>query len=126
MDAEAKEMKYSLMREGLKLVRPEMADEWLKFVDINCNDAYSAAIVKATISMMKKMKKGMPFDKAEEQVYGEELGLTGFMMGATANTLIRFAKQGDEYGRYWNKKYGIEDPDAKEIVNPAVLNIRKK
>ena len=125
-DAEAKKMKYTLMREGLTLVKPETAEEWLQFADNNSNDGYSVFVVKATISMMKKFEEGISFEEAEQQVYNEELGLSGFMAGATANALSHFAKQGDEYRKYWNKQYGIEDPEEKGTVNPAVLTIKKK
>lgn len=125
-DAEAKKMKYTLMREGLTLVKPETAEEWLQFADNNSNDGYSVFVVKATISMMKKIEEGISFEEAEQQVYDEELGLSGFMAGATANALSHFAKQGDEYRKYWNKQYGIEDPEEKGTVNPAVLTIKKK
>lgn len=76
--------------------------------------------------MMKKMEEGISFEEAEQQVYDEELGLSGFMAGATANALSHFSKQGEEYRKHWNKKYGIEDADEKGTVNPAVLSIRKK
>ena len=36
-----------------------------------------------------------------------------------------FAKQGEEYRRYWNKQYGIDDSEEKGTVNPAVLTIKK-
>ena len=125
-DADAKKMKYTLMREGLTLVKPETAEEWLQFADNNSNDGYSVFVVKATISMMKKMEEGISFEEAEQQVYNEELGLSGFMAGATANALSHFAKQGDEYRKHWNKKYGIEDPEEKGTVNPAILTIKRK
>lgn len=125
-DIEAKKAKYTLMKEGLTLVKPETAEEWLQFADNNSNDGYSVFVVKATISMMKKFEEGISFEEAEQQVYNEELGLSGFMAGATANALSHFAKQGDEYRKYWNKQYGIEDPEEKGTVNPAVLTIKKK
>ena len=89
---------------GLTLVKPETAEEWLQFADNNSNDGYSVFVVKATISMMKKFEEGISFEEAEQQVYNEELGLSGFMAGATANALSHFAKQGEEYRRYWNKQ----------------------
>lgn len=125
-DLEAKKMKYTLMREGLTLVKPETAEEWLQFADNNSNDGYSVFVVKATISMMKKFEEGISFEEAEQQVYNEELGLSGFMAGATANALSHFSKQGEEYRKHWNKQYGIEDPEEKGTVNPAVLTIKKK
>lgn len=48
------------------------------------------------------------------------------MAGATAYALSHFAKNGEEYRKYWNKKYGIEDSEVKGTVNPAVLIIKKK
>ena len=125
-DIEAKKAKYTLMKEGLTLVKPETAEEWLQFADNNSNDGYSVFVVKATISMMKKFEEGISFEDAEQQVYNEELGLSGFMAGATANALSHFAKQGEEYRKHWNKQYGIEDAEEKGTVNPAVLTIKKK
>lgn len=125
-DAEAKKAKYILMKEGLTLVKPETVEEWLQFVDKNSNDGYSVFVVKATISMMKKLEEGISFEEAEQQVYNKELGLSGFMAGATANALSHFAKQGEEYRKYWNKQYGVEDTEEKGTVNPAVLTIKKK
>lgn len=125
MTEAAKKDKYSLMREGLALVKPEVADEWLQFVDNNCNDGYSAQVVRAAISMMKKLNEGMSFEDAEQKVYNEELGLTGFLATSTASTLAHFAKQGEEYRNYWNKKFGVDD-NGKGTVNPTVLAFKKK
>ena len=63
---EAKKAKYTLMGEGLTLVKPETVEEWLQFVDDNSDDIYSLYVVKATISMMKKMKEGISFEEAEQ------------------------------------------------------------
>lgn len=121
---EAQKLKYTLMKEGLTLVKPETAEEWLQFADNNSNDGYSVFIVKAVISMMKKLDAGISFEDAEQQVYCGELGLSGFMAGATANALSHFAKQGEEYRKHWNKQYGVEE--SKGTANPAILKINKK
>ena len=125
-DLEAKKMKYTLMREGLTLVKPETAEEWMQFADNNTNDGYSVFVVKAVISMMKKFEEGISFEEAEKQVYNEELGLSGFMAGAAANALSHFAKNGDAYRVHWNKQYGVEEAEEKGTVNPAILSINKK
>ena len=124
-DLEAKKMKYQLMKEGLILVKPETAEDWLQFADNNSNDGYSVFVVKAVVSMMKKFEEGISFADAEHQVYGEELGLSGFMAGATANALSHFAKNGEEYRKYWNKQYGVSE-EEKGTVNPAILSLTPK
>lgn len=124
-DLDAKKMKYQLMKDGLTLVKPETAEEWLQFVDNNSNDGYSVFVVKAVISMMRKFEEEISFDDAEQQVYCEELGLSGYMAGATANALSHFAKQGEEYRKYWNKKYGVSE-EEKGTVNPAILSLTQK
>lgn len=124
-DEAAKKAKSGLMKEGLLLIKPELVDDWQEFVDNNCDDGYSAYVVKATVSMMKKFEEGIPFEEAEQQVYAEELGLSGFQAGCAASALSKFAKQGDEYRKYWNKQYGIEE-EEKGVVNPAVLYIKNK
>ena len=123
---EAKKQKYFLMKEGLTLIKPETIEDWLKFVDKNTNDSYSIYVVKATISMMKKFEDNIPFKEAENLVYGKEFGLSGFLAGSTANALSYFAKQGDEYRKYWNKKYGENNEKEKAVINPAILKIEKK
>lgn len=125
-DREARKAKYTLMKEGLSLVKPEMVEEWLQFVDNNSNDGYSVVVVKASISMMKKMEDGVSFEEAETQVYNEEFGLSGFLSGATANALSHFSKKGNEYRVYWNRKYGVEDLEEKGTINPAILTIKSK
>lgn len=75
--------------------------------------------------MMKKMEEGISFEEAEHQVYGEELELSSFMAGVTANALSHFAKHGEKYRKHWNEKYGVEDADEKGTANLAVLSIRK-
>lgn len=119
-------MKYTLMREGLTLINEETTEDWLQFADANTNDGYSVFVVKAVISMMKKFEEGISFEDAEKQVYNEELGLSGYMAGATANALSHFAKNGEAYRIYWNKQYGVEVDEVKGTVNPAVLTIKKK
>lgn len=125
-DKEAKKLKYTLMKDGLALVKPETAEEWLQFADNNTNDGYSVFVVKAVLSMMRKFEEGVSFEDAEKQVYDEELGLSGFMVGATANALSHFAKKGEEYRLHWNKQYGVENADEKGTVNPAILTLKKK
>lgn len=124
-DLEAQKNKYRLMKEGLLLVKPETAEDWLEFANNNCNDGYSVFIVKATISMMKKLEAGVSFEEAENQVYSEELGLSGYMASATASALSHFAKNGEEYRKHWNKKYGVDDTE-KGTVNPAILTLSPK
>ncbi len=118
---EAKKSKFTLMKEGITLVKPETVDEWLEYANNNCNDYYSVGVVKAVVSMMKKFEEGIPFDEAEKQVYFKELGLTGYMVGVAAEALSHFAKNGEEYRIYWNKANGIDDPEEKGVVNPAIL-----
>ncbi len=125
-DIEAKKAKYTLMKEGLVLVKPETAEEWLQFVDNNTNDGCSVYVVKATISMMKKFEAGISFEDAEQQVYNEELDLDGFMVGATANALSYFSKKGEEYRKYWCKKFGIKYAEDVCTENSAIQNRRKK
>ena len=108
-DAEVKKMKYTLMREGMGLVKPERAEEWLELVDDFSNKGgFYISILKAMVSMMKRMETGISFEEAEQQVYCEELGLEEFVVNIVASFLFYYAKQGEGYNQYWNKKYGVE------------------
>ena len=117
-----KKSKYQIMKEGLPLIRPEKVEEWLQYVDDNCNDYYSAIIVKAVISLMKKIGKGISFAEAERQVFLDEFDLSLLMTSLTAKAVSIFSKNGEEYRKYWNKKYGVSE--SEDIVNPAILTLK--
>ena len=117
--------KKKLQEEGLALIKPETKDDWIEFTENNCTDGYSCCIVRATLSMMKKMEEeDFSCEAAEKQIFNEELGLTGFQAGAAANCIAHFAKRGEEFRIYWNKQFGV-DEEEKGTVNPAVITIGK-
>lgn len=119
---ELKKLKYTLMNEGLRLVKPETIEEWLQFADNNSDDGYSVLLVQAVISMMKKLDAGISFEDAEQQVL---LELDLFMVAATVKHLSHFAKQGEEYRRHWNELDDVEDFKEKGTVSSARLTLRK-
>ena len=125
LDLEAKQSKYRLMREGLSLVKPETIEDWLEHADNNTNDYRSARILKATIEMMRKLEAGIPMDEAQSQLK-DEFSLSGYAEGWIADKISYFSKKGDEYRRYWNKKWGIDDSEEERVVNPAILILKKK
>lgn len=124
-DEQAKKAKYQLMKEGITLVKPEMIQEWLEFADMNSDDGYSVCVVKASISMMKKFEEGISFEEAEHQVFGDELGLSGFQAGCASSAISYFSKHGEEYRKYWNSQFGQQGEEAEGVINPAVLYIKK-
>jgi hypothetical protein len=122
---EAKRDKLMLQKEGLALIKPETAKDWMTFTENNCNDGYSCSVVRATLGIMKKMEAGVPFEEAEQQVFNEEFDLTGFQAGAAASFIAHFAKQGEEFRKYWNSKFGVEAEEEKGTVNPAIITVGK-
>jgi len=113
-----------LMEEGLNLVKYGTKEDWLKFVDLNTSSYYSAYMVKATIAMMKLLEKDITVEEADKIVLEEKFGLDGLLKDGVVNAIAYFAKRGIEFRNYWNKKYGIDDPDHISIINPTVLKIK--
>lgn len=54
----------------------------------------------------------------------DEEGVTGFMVGMSANILAQCWEFGKIFQKWWNKQYGVEDDTG--VVNPAVLVIGGK
>lgn len=121
----AKRDKASLQEAGLALIKPETKDDWIEFTENNCNDGYSCCVVRATVDMLKAMENpDCSFKEAENEIFNEKHGLTGFQAGAVASCLSHFAKRGDEFRKYWNSQWGVSE-EEKGTVNPAVLTIGK-
>lgn len=116
----AQQNKCKFMSEGLEFIHPDMVEQWLEFVNINTDNGYSAAIVEAVISMMRKLNNGISYQEAEEQIYSGELGLTGYQIGEVANIVSTFYLEGEQYRQHWNAKFDITS-DEKGTANPAVF-----
>lgn len=114
LDMEAKKLKNSLMREGLGLIKASTAKDWLRFVEVNTNDAYCVLFVKAVISMMKKFEKGVSFPEAEHQVYNVEMNLPSHVVEKVVEFLLYFAPNGKEYKDYRDQQHKVTTPTVTE------------
>ncbi len=122
-DLEAKKKKYKIMRDGLTLVKEETAEEWMQYADNNTNDAYSCCVAETSLLCLKKLQEGATCEEVE-QIYCE-MGLTGFMAGAVSSAIAHFSPRGNEFRKYWNSQYGVNE-EEKGTVNPAVLTLSSK
>lgn len=121
----AKANKYHYMKLGLENVDPNLIEEWLKFVDVNTNDFYSATVVLATIDAMKELSEGSNCELVEK-IYSD-LDLIGFMASYASQAVSYFHKtRGGEFKNYWNSKYEITDIETKNFANPIVLTLKKQ
>lgn len=113
-------IKRPLVERGLKFVNDERKEEFKKITK-GYLEPYTLDILKAFVLMMEKIESGVNIEDAEMDVYGMELGLTGFQIFATAKLISYFTKNGEEYRIYRNSKHGIVDSNDHNIENPAVL-----
>lgn len=120
-NVEAKKKKYAIMKDGITFVKPELAEEWMIYVDKNTNDAYSCGVAETSLLCLKKLADGATC-KEVEQIYCE-MGLTGFMAGAVSSALAHFSQRGDEFRTYWNSKFGVTEDKTNSTINPAILTL---
>lgn len=100
---ELKKQKYSLMRDGVLLIKTEMIEEWLEFVDRSINDDTSRKIVEITIKMLKMLNDGFSY----EDVYQLNLidnNLSENVKKTILTNLARFSNDDNQYVYYHNEK----------------------
>ena len=123
-DEHAKTKANDYLQQGKSLVKRDVLYEWELYVKRNTQDGYSAAVVDASLKVMKALSDGKTSKKALDLSY--ELGLTVAMAGFMASTISHFHPRGEEFRKYWNKKFGLKDAKSKGVVNPAILIVRLK
>ena len=96
--------------------------EWEKAVDKN-QDGYGHAVIKVVVKVCKLLDEGKSPEIAEDKgIKGS--GITGFMAGAMTSMITYFHPRGDEFKKYWNKKF---DPKPRKgVINPAIMTIKIK
>ncbi len=57
-DKQARLKKSILTKRGLKYVREDLREEWIKYVDINTTDFYSCGVVEMACDMMDELNNG--------------------------------------------------------------------
>lgn len=90
LEERAKKNKFLFMRQGLTLIKPELAEEWIKFVNENSKNDYFAIVIEAIVSIMNKMENGISFMVAQKQTCVDELELSGFQEGAVTCAILHF------------------------------------
>jgi len=53
-------------------------------------------------------------------------GITEFMAGCVAQIVSHCHSRGEEFKKQWNKGYGVNEKEAKGVVNPAIITIQEK
>lgn len=109
---------YIRIKNGLGL-------EWQRTVNINRYSSYGYGIILATIAVIKELNN---INKTPGQAFAaiDDMGLTGFMAGATAQQVSFFHPRGEEFRTWYNLKTQVRDEGAKAnasggILNPALL-----
>lgn len=105
--------KTYLINKGLKLINPELENEWIYFVSNNI--PIGLRVVLATISYLEKINLGMSFYEAEIAVYGDEFNLYGSETSRVDDALKLFCKNRLGYREYLNK----------DVIEPSI-NYNKK
>lgn len=109
VNTESKTIRYTLMKEGIEFVNPEVVVEWVQFVE---NNGTYIRVIKAVIAMMKKFEQNISFEEAQKQVF-EEFGLRGYEIIEANQALLNFSKKSAEYRKFMNEQSGIEYDEGK-------------
>ena len=102
-------------------VKKGLEKEYEKYVKKN-QDGYGNAAVIAGAKVGKALSEGKTCKKAHDEMYGCDL--TGFLAGCVAQAISYFHLRGEEFRKWWNKSYGVEE--GKGVVNPAIMTIKEK
>lgn len=101
---------------GFNMITPEKEYQWGVFCDNNCNEKYTEIAIAATFEMLRMLSCSfISFEEAEKKVYNEMFKLSGDMIAYVANAVVYFSERGEEYEKYWNEQYALENPKIKRI-----------
>ena len=90
-----------LINEGCKQIDQSLHQEWTIFVENNV--IFELNVIKATISMLKKINSGKSFYDAEIEVYSDEFNLFGTDTEKVDRAVLTFCKNSKEYREYLKK-----------------------
>jgi len=101
-------------------IKPELLEEYNKYVEMNKQDDYSKACIDAGEVFMSAIEEGKSYDEAEKIMCEKEPGMTGFMVSMIYKAVAHFHEDGQNVKNWWNKKNGVTQ-DIPGIVNAAVV-----
>ena len=114
-------------------IKEGLGKEYKKYVKTNSTNGYSICVVKFSEEWADEMEKEINHGatikdcaKNASRIVDNRpgYGITGFMYGCAVNGLSHFWIHGDDLKAWHNNEYG--QPEAKGVVNPAILCISKK
>ncbi len=103
-------------------IKPELQEEYDKYVAINQEDEYSKQVITCGELFMKGIDSNKTLDEALDSAV-KGFGLTGYMVGALIETAAHFHQRGDEIKSWWNKRYGGTG-EEKGTINPAIVTMK--
>ena len=103
-------------------IKKGLAKEYKQYVKKNSNDGYSKAVVDAGEAVGQALDQGKTPKQAHDKMY--DFDLTGFMAGCLAQAITYFHPRGEEFRVWWNKENGIDDPEQRGVVNPAIMTLK--
>ena len=121
--------KLDVVYRGGRCVKPELLDEWIMAANKNTNDGYSKAGYEAAALRMEILNdESVSGEEAVKRSYDLDVsgGLTGFLAGCMAHTVVHFHPRGAEFKTAWNRENGIGEQKEKEldgVINPAIMTI---
>lgn len=101
----------------------ELQKQWLSYVEKN-KDEYGMAVLEVVVKVCAELDKGLSCEEAEK-IGIKDSGITGFMAGCMAQSIVHFHPRGDEFKDYWNKRCGGSGKE-KGTINPAIITIKEK
>ena len=104
-------------------VKEGLEQQYADYVAKN-QDPYGHGVILAAAIWAKNIDEGMDFGRV---IYSADMGITGFMAGCAAQSIVHYHPKGEEFRKYWNADCGVKPEDDKGgVANPAILTIGVK
>ena len=95
-----KDKRKSIIEESFSLINQDKLNDWFSFVS---NEIVPTNALKAAVSIMKEIDKGIPFKEAEINVF-KSGDIDPRLYTVTVVAVTNFSKQGEEYRQNWIKE----------------------
>jgi len=105
LNSEIKSKIPLLIKEGERLVKPELKRKWRNFL-FNMQDFYSIKVFETALKIMKFLSEGKTFQKTKETItdYALKEGLSPFHLEGVLKIVSYFHFRGKEFEKYWEQK----------------------
>jgi hypothetical protein len=112
-----------ILEETTPFINPEKLEDWKTILVSNSDNGFKIAMLRLIAELITLLGKGETCEKACDLI-AAKYALTVWHVATAVDFASRVSIRGEELMRWWNNRWEV--PDRVTVVNPSVLELKKK